>query len=228
AKENNAYPGVKMHRTVSLVNDKKLDKPVVVDVYRVESKDDHQYDLPFYFMGHFIDANFDYTPYTSQLQKMGDKNGYQHLWKIAEGKPGGNMHFTWLNGERFYSVISNTDENSEVIFTMIGASDPKFNLRNDQGFIIRRKGSSITFVNILQPHGIFNPTQEFTIDSYPSIEKIDVLRSDDNYTIVNISGKKNIDWTLAICNNNPEKNIKHEVTIENKIYKWTGPVQIIK
>ena len=40
--------GVSMRRTIALVTDERFSKPVVIDVFRVESDSTHTYDLPFY------------------------------------------------------------------------------------------------------------------------------------------------------------------------------------
>lgn len=228
AKENNAFDGVKMHRTIAMINENELSRPVLVDVYRVQSETEHIYDLPFYYMGHFIYSNYDYTPFTTKLEPFGEANGYQHLWKTAEANPEGTAEFTWWNGTRFYSIVSNPDKNHEVYFTMIGSADPNFNLRNDHGMMIRGKGNNFTYVNIIEPHGEFNPTKEFTKDSYSNFKEIKVLRSDDDYSIISIIGKQNINWIFAVSNNNADKSQQHSIEIESQKIEWTGPVALIK
>ncbi|GJQ62383.1 MAG: hypothetical protein SCALA702_14360 [Melioribacteraceae bacterium] len=228
AKENNAYKGVKMHRTIVMVNDEILLKPALIDVYRVESEKEHTYDMPFYYKGHFIYSNYEYTPFTDQLNKMGKANGYQHLWKTAEAEPKETGIFTWWNGNRFYSIVSNTDEKSKVFFTMIGAEDPDFNLRNDPGMMRRRVDDNFTFVNIVEPHGIFDPTKEFTKDSYSTFEELNVLKSDEDYSVVEIKGKKDIDWVLCIANSDPGNDTSHSVSIGENVFTWTGPLFLLK
>jgi len=228
AKENNAYEGVKMHRTIVMVNDESLLKPALIDVYRVNSDKKHTYDLPFYYQGHFIYSNYEYTPFTKQITQLGKANGYQHLWKTAEAEPNGTSVFTWWNGTRFYSIVSNTDDKSKVYFTRVGAEDPNFNLRNDPGMMLRREDDNFTFVNIVEPHGLFDPTKEVTKDSYSTFEEIKVLRSDENYSVITISGKKDINWVLLTANNNADKTAKHKITVDGKEFSWTGPVFLIK
>ncbi|MBU0476257.1 MAG: heparinase II/III family protein [Bacteroidetes bacterium] len=228
AKENKAYSGVNMQRTMVMVNDEKFIKPIIIDVFKVKSESEHIYDLPFYYLGHFVAANFEYTPATSTKSLMGEANGYQHLWKDAYATVKSTSQFTWLQGTRFYTVTTNTDDGDNIYFTQIGGTDPNFNLRNEHGFIIRKNGKQKTFASIIEPHGEFNPVMEFTKDSYPSIENISVIYDEDDYTIVKISGKNKIDWTLMLANNNSDKKSIHEINVANEKYKWTGPVQIIK
>jgi hypothetical protein len=228
AKENNAYKGVNMHRTMVLLNDEVLMKPVVVDVYRIESDKRHTYDMPFYYMGHFIAANFDYKNFTDRRGLMGTDAGYQHLWKDAEADVSVTSQLTWWNGERFYTITTNTGNGDKVFFTQIGGSDPEFNLRNDQGFMIRAKGKNHIFASILEPHGRFNPTLEYTKNSHSTFTDIKVVSSDNQYTIVNIKGGDQLDWNLIISNFNPDEDAEHSVKIGENTVSWNGPITIMK
>ena len=224
-----AYDGVMMHRTLLMVNDPGLLRPVVIDVFRVKSEKEHQYDLPFYYMGHFISTTYDYNPFTTLRKPLGSKNGYQHLWLTAEGKANNTSSFTWLNGERYYSITSNTDKNTQILFTEIGANDPNFNLRNDPGIMFRVKDDNYTFVNIIEPHGDFNPTLEYSFNSYPAFEEINVLQSDEKYTIVSIKGKNNLSWKILICNDNDDEKANHKIKLDNGAdLNWIGPIAIQK
>ena len=85
ANENNAYPGTTFQRTLALIEEDGFEKPFLLDIIQLDSKTPNQYDLPFYYFGQIISANFKYeTP--KSLEPLGKANGYQHLWK--EGKRG--------------------------------------------------------------------------------------------------------------------------------------------
>ncbi len=228
AKENNAYPGVHMQRTMALINDKKLYRPLVLDVFKIQSDEVHTYDLPYYYMGHLIDMNFKYEAYTTERHIMGEQYGYQHLWNQAEAVVDSQLIITWLNGKRFYSLISNTSKGSEVYLTEIGGTDPNFNLRNDHGIMIRVKNKNYVFASIIEPHGIFDPIKEFTVDPYSTIKKISVIYDSDEYTAINVKGKKNIDWVVIIVNQNANPNAMHNLNIKGKIYNWKGPFYLVK
>ncbi len=227
AKEKNAY-NIEMQRTLCLIKDSLLSKPIILDVFNLISDEEHEYDLPFYYKGHFLSVNFEYEAFTKTRKVLGNKNGYQHLWKEAFGKPNGIMQFTWINGNRFYSITSNTDTSSEVYFTRIGASDPNFNLRNETGLIIRQKTKSYCFANIIEPHGSFDPIKEKTSGAYSNFEEIKVLESNLDYTVVNIAGKQNINWMVFISNSDPSSESIHSIEINNNSYNWAGPVAIKK
>jgi len=228
AKDEHACTGVKMHRTMILVNDKRLLRPAVIDVFKINSDAEHQYDLPYYYMGHLIYANFEYTPAVKVRTVLGEKNGYQHLWKTAEGKSKGSSVVTWLNKERYYSIISNTDSLTEILFAQTGANDPNFNLRNDEAVIFRRNDKDHIFVNVIEPHGDFNPTLEYSFNSYSTFEKVDILIENNSFTVVELNGKNNLRWKLFIVNDDPSQDTEHNLIINGKRYEWTGPIYLVK
>lgn len=235
AKENNAYEGVRMHRTMVMVNDEKITRPVILDVYRIDSEQEHVYDLPFYYMGHFVYSGIKYEPFIKQRTVMGESEGYEHLWNEAVIQPdtskqnskGSTAQFTWWNGERFYSITSKA-EDTKIYFIRTGASDPEFNLRSDPGLMLRKKAKNHIFVNIIEPHGVFDPTLEYTFGSYSNFKDINVAFSDDEYTIINITGENSINWDLMIANKDSEENNTHTHKSGNKNYTWKGPVAINK
>jgi len=128
AKENNAYPGTNMHRTMAVIQSPVSEQPLVVDIFKLSFEKQNKYDLPYYYLGQIIEANFEYNS-PEILEKLGANNGYQHLWKEGIGsneKP--NTKFTWLADNKFYTLTSITDKNDSLIFARLGATDPLFNL----------------------------------------------------------------------------------------------------
>lgn len=228
AVDKDAYPGVKMQRTMILVNDKNLYRPAVIDIFKVLSEKVHQYDLPFYYMGHFISSSFQYNPFTSERNLLGKKNGYQHLWKEAEGITKDGFIVTWLNKNRFYSLINSADSTANIIFTRIGGSDPNFNLRNEPGILIRKNARNYTFATVIEPHGVFDPTLEFTKDAYSTIQKVSVVYDSDEYTVVKINGNRGINWTLMLSNIDSDRNKEHVIESGETKYKWQGPIFLQK
>ncbi|MBU1098917.1 MAG: heparinase II/III family protein [Bacteroidetes bacterium] len=227
AKEVNAYNGVEYQRTMVMVSDESLIKPIILDVLKIDSDSKHQYDLPFYYKGHLVDSNIDYDAFTTEQKTLGKSNGYEHLWVEAKGKGKDISQITWLSKERFYSITTNSDSETDVYYTRIGAGDPHFNLRNDPGYMLRKNAGNHVFVSVIEPHGIFNPTSEFTGGSKSRISSIKVLYNDNEYTAAHIVGNE-LDWILIISNNNNEANAKHSLTIADRSYEWLGPITLIK
>ena len=78
AKDNNAYPDSEMHRTLVLVKDEAFRHPILVDLFKVSTPEESQFDLPVWFQGHLLLANFDYKSEKTSLNTLGDGHGYQH------------------------------------------------------------------------------------------------------------------------------------------------------
>lgn len=209
---DSAYEGVSLKRTMALIklpnqHKSELEQSLVVDVFDVKSNEKHQYDLPVHYKGHLINTNFALDTRLTSLPVLGRKNGYQHLWLKAQAQPkAGLSQITWLNTNgRFYTHSSIMDGNSSLIFTQIGANDPLFNLRNENAFINRNTESKKhTFVSILEPHGEYNPSKEFTVDAVSKIEKLSHQKY-ENIDVVEIKFFDDKRYLLAF---NAAKNIQ--------------------
>ncbi|MBI5475088.1 MAG: alginate lyase family protein [Ignavibacteriae bacterium] len=215
------YLGVEMQRTVALVNDNSFKKPVIIDVFRVVSDKVRQLDLPFYYLGHLITTNVKYTANDKQRTTLGKSNGYQHLWLEGEGKASGPVKVTWLNGSRYYSVVSSADSSTSVLFTRIGAGDPNFNLRNEPAFMLREKAASHVFASVIETHGSFDGVTELALGSSGRIDAVSVLASNAEASVIEISGK-DVRWILMIANGPSSGTAKHTMSINGAEYSWTG------
>jgi len=221
-KDTTAYNGVAMQRTLAMVQPEGIEKPFLIDVYRISSKEQHQYDYSFYYLGSLIETNIKYTA-SPQMYPFGKKDGYEYLWVKAKGTAStDNSLFTLFNEHNFYTIITTTSNNAEVFFTEIGANDPEFSLRNEPGITIRENGSDHVFASVIEPHGSFSATSEASKDSYGSFVKIEVLGSNDEATVVVLTNKKNEKWLLEINNGKASATDAHTVTFDGKSYSWTG------
>lgn len=179
---NTAYSGVELQRTLALVKLKELEQSIAIDIFNVVAQGVHQFDLPLHYQGQLIDTNFDLQANTSQLSALGNQNGYQHLWQRGQATPQqGLAKVSWLNSNgRFYTQSSLVNGEESFLFTQIGANDPNFNLRNEQGFIRRVKDKKQhQFVSILEPHGEYNPSKEYTLDANSKVSGIDLKQQGD-------------------------------------------------
>ncbi|WP_252728274.1 heparinase II/III family protein [Alteromonas sp. C1M14] len=170
-----AYADVMLSRTVALVNLPELNTTVALDVFDVKSKDNHQFDLPLHYKGQLIETNFDLRAYTDQISALGKQFGYQHLWLKGKATPEkGLAKVSWLNENgRFYTQTSLVDGDEAFLFTQIGANDPNFNLRNENGFIRRvTDANEHTYISVLEPHGEYNPSKEYTLDATSKVTEL--------------------------------------------------------
>lgn len=226
AKEEKAYNNVQLQRNLymlQLPDGKKL----MADIFNITAADGHQYDLPFQYSGQFISTSFKYNSFTTKQETLGNKNGYQFLWKEAEASvKNSTVSFTFLNNKSYYTISSLIQDSAKIYFTRSGANDPNFNVRREPAFIVRKNGASQTFINVIEIHGRYDPVNEFSSNAYTSVKQIQLLRHDAAYTaaIVTIGEKKLL---IAQCNNQFEKKYNHSITVENNKIEWSGPFLIL-
>lgn len=225
AKEDNAYTDVDLHRTLYLLqlpNGKRF----VVDLFRTLSDKNHQYDLPFQYGGQVINTSFKYKPSGGTQKALGEKNGYQFLWKEAEADVKDTLaQFTFLNGRTYYTVSSMIEGDAKLLFARAGANDPAFNLRREPSYIIRKTGAAPTFANVMEIHGKFDPVAEFSTSSYPSVSSIQLKRNDAEYTVVKVRMGSDV-LTIGQSNKEFAKDKKHSVRLTDVTLSWTGPFTV--
>ena len=219
-----AYPDVMLERTVALVNLTELNRSVAVDIFSVTSDSPHQLDLPLHYQGQLIDTNFELKGNTSNLSALGTKNGYQHLWLKGSSTPkAGLAKVTWLNDNgRFYTQTSLTQGNEEFLFTQIGANDPNFNLRNEHGFIRRIENTSEhRFVSVLEPHGEYNPSKEYTLNAVSQLTALQYSQQ-GSLTLIELT-VEGLDYLVAIDSSNQAADDESQTfSYLNTSYTLTG------
>ncbi|TPN82244.1 alginate lyase family protein [Aquimarina algicola] len=230
AKESNAYPNTKLHRTLVLFEDEEFEEPLLIDVMQFTSKNIHQYDLPLYYHGQIIDFNFENTT-PPKLLPLGTKNGYQHLW--LEGRANlknKTAQVTWLNKNKFYTFSTLANEGDQCLFTRIGANDPKFNLRKDPGFVIRKSNvKSGYFISTIESHGSYSSVSETAKNAFSNILKIEnIVVKDPNYMGWSITTKRGNVHTFILCISNNKKDVSHSINLNSSLINWLGPYYYIK
>ena len=224
AKETNAYKGIEMHRTMALLKDNSFQNPIVIDVFRINAETYNQYDLPLWFQGHLLSANFKYESNDKTLNLLGGNAGYQHLWKEAQGHTKDeNAQITWFKNGQIYSMTAAVSNQDELIFGRLGANDPKFNLRHDPCLIIRKKGAKdAIFVSVIEAHGTYSPVDEVPHHPYGNMKSVELLSNSDKYTAVKWTTHEGKSWTLIIANQDNSSKSKHRLKIEKETFKWQG------
>ena len=183
--------------------------------------------MPFQYLGTVINTSFKYQSFTTNQTTLGTKNGYQFLWKEAEAKALKPLtQFTFLNNKTYYTISSITDDSTKLFFTRLGANDSNFNLRRDPAYIIRKIGANKTFVNVIEIHGNYDTNNEISVDAYPNVENILLLRDDANYLVAKIVVNGKI-LMVAQSNNSNSKNTAHKITINGAEINWLGPFTVI-
>lgn len=236
AKEVNAYSDATMHRTLVLLKDDNFRNPLLIDVFKVESENKNQYDLPTWFQGHLLSASFDYSTQTNRLTTLGNDHGYQHIWEEASGKSSGeSTQVTWFTHQasgggqkegRLFTLTTSANANDELIFARAGANDPSFNLRHDPVFIQRRKGGNSVFASVVESHGSYDPVSETPLSPFSSLKSVEVIHDSKEYTVVQILHDSKKTWMVAISNQDASEQSKHSIKVGKKIIEWTGPFSL--
>ncbi|WP_042244747.1 heparinase II/III domain-containing protein [Jejuia pallidilutea] len=223
AKEENAYPGTKLHRTMVIIKDSDYNNPYILDIMRVQTESSNQYDLPFYYLGHIMQTNFEYDKLKTP-QILGTSDGYQHLYKEAIATANGkHIKLNWLLNNTFYTYSAVTSNNDEIILARIGANDPEYNLRQEPTLILRKKNTKdAVFASIIESHGTYTPVSEMALNAYSNIKNIEVVYDTSAYTAIKIETKNNTSRVFIISNENNDKEAQHSLNINNKTYTWKG------
>ena len=233
AKEMHAYSDAKMHRTFVLLKDENFRNPILIDVFKVDSEQERQYDLPTWFQGHLISTNFDLVAQTEQLTTLGKKHGYQHIWKEANGMSDekGNQ-VTWFTHKgdgggqvrgKIFTITTSSEADDELMFGRLGANDPNFNLRHDPVFIQRRKTTSTVFASVIESHGTYDPVSEIPLNPFSELKSVEVIHDSKDYTVVQISHQKGKTWTLALANQDASEKKSHQLNLRGQAFNWQGP-----
>ncbi|MCK7598146.1 heparinase II/III family protein [Microbulbifer sp. CAU 1566] len=231
AEINSAYPGVSLKRTLALVNNPESGNSFAIDVFDVESTKKHQLDLPLHYNGQLVDTSFKLQGFTDSLKALGTNNGFQHLWLKARGKPeSGLAQVTWLNDNgRFYTQSSLVDGETELLFTELGANDPNFNLRSEKGFITRRDGvKTHTFVSVLEPHGEYNPSREFTLEAESQVQALQHRQAGD-LELIAIGMKDGATQLLAYNrSSNVPEDLENIFEYDGRQYQFSGRAKLFQ
>ena len=222
ARADTYYEGAGMQRTMLLLEDDRLPYPVVVDLYRLSSDDQHQYDYPLHYSGQNIVSNLTFTTRTGHLQPLGEDHGYEHIWHTASASSDSTVRFTWLSGHRYYSVITAPHPDTQVLLGRTGANDPNFNLRSDPVLIIRRRASDHLFASVIQAHGYFNEAQERSDQARPSITDVRVVGHSAEASIVEVFGQEGLFWRIMVANGPADEGTVRNVAFGDQSYTWTG------
>ena len=183
--EENAYPGVRMHRTLVYADIPFLQCPLIMDVLKADSRQEHRYDYPVHYNGQMISLTVPYEKALTEMRPLGTADGYRHLWVEARAAGGdGKTTYTWMTGDRMYSLSVNTTPSTELYLARIGADDPDFNLRPDPVYIVRENGvRSRTFVSCLETHGKYDLQVEQSANLVHSCESVATLLDTAEYTV---------------------------------------------
>jgi hypothetical protein len=216
------YPGVGMQRTMLLVRDRRLPYPVAVDLYKLRSAAEHAYDYPVHFRGQLVATNVKYEANTGRLEPMGEKHGYQHIWKEARGTTDSTVRLTWVDGNRYYTVTTAGAPGTEVLLGRTGANDPNFNLIVEPMMLVRRRAGDHLFASVIEPHGYWSEAQERSEQARPRLTGVRVLAATPEGSVVEVTGDSGIRWTVMVSNAPASPTTARRITANGQTWEWTG------
>jgi hypothetical protein len=157
------------------------------------------------------------------LQPLGAENGYQHLWERASARvdAGGLFQLTFLNENRFYTHSTLVTSPTEFLFAETGANDPDFNLRHEQALIQRvREAGAQVFVSVLEPHGEYNGSREYTTESASAVASIE-RASQGSLEAIRITTRGGAVATVAFAFD-ADPASRHKIELDGETLEWTG------
>ncbi|MDR9831488.1 heparinase II/III family protein [Vibrio sp. FNV 38] len=217
------YEGTEMQRSILLADLPEFEKPLVIDIYRIQSEQENQYDLPVHYTGQIIRTDFEYQT-QSTLKPVGESDGYQHLWNLGSGKVEGSSLVSWLVNNSYYSLVTSAQAaDSEVIFARLGANDHDFNLRSEPAMIMRQSGKDHVFASVLETHGYFNEEFEQSVNARGLVESVTVVGDNEIGTVVRLATTTGNTYHYAISNQNEDKQAgTHTVEFGGETFTWEG------
>ena len=222
ARIDDAYPDTQMLRTLALLPVAGLSEPLVVDLLRVHSEGQHQYDLPLHYRGQImrVGAELDSNPQSRPV--LGADHGYQHLWVDATARPSAEQAFlTWIHGSRFYTWRWIPQPGAELILAESGANDPHFNLRRQPALIQRVSAASDTvFAGVLEAHGRYDGASERTVASDSQISKIELNSSvgKDLFVVETLAAG----GVVLALSYDPNPQSEHALSYRGRTFNWRG------
>ncbi|WP_394132206.1 heparinase II/III family protein [Shewanella maritima] len=220
------YPGVDQQRSVLMFNIEGIAKPVVLDLFRLSSQQQHTYDYVMHHSGQIIRTDFEYQT-ESKLKPLGDKAGYQHLWNVASGKVEAGSLVSWLHGQSYYSMVSSAVAGSEVIFARTGANDPDFNLRSEPAIILRQQGKDHLFATVYETHGYFNEAIEASTDARGQVASVTVLTHNDEASAVALKLTCGKQVQVLVCNKaGVTQDTQTSISINGETITFSGAMHI--
>ena len=227
--EDNAYKGTSMHRSIYLINDEDLSSAVMLDLLQIKTEKPATIELPLWFVGQTMKSSFDCPKLSNELSLLGEKNGYQHIWKESSCNSNEDfIQFNWFNNNRFYTMSTVGEDGDEMIKGRLGANDPNYNLRPDPVLIHKRNNRShSTFVNVIEPHGRYDRSTEIPDKPYALITDVQKIYEDDHYLISSLSTSTHT-WTVMLSTSNNDEKKNHKINFEGKEYVWEGVTKIKK
>lgn len=223
AVDSNCYNNAILRRALALV--RTSEGNFVLDYFDILAEGKTVADYSCYYQGQLVNTTFKYDAFTSEKEKFGLSNGYQHLWLTASSslEPGnGFEQISFLNNDQFYTLSTMVNDETQIHFVRTGASDPDFNLRSEPGIIVSQPfNGAYSFFSVFEPHGSYDVVSEMVSDASSKLKSMNVLYREGDVAILEITTEKQIiHWMLSF--NQADSNKTHKIKTGNEWFEWKG------
>lgn len=133
---------------------------------------------------------------------------------------------SWLMGDSYYSMVTATNSDTELLFARIGANDPDFNLRNEPAFIIRDSNSNQLFASVFEQHGHFDESLEQSEQARTAVSHVQVLHQSTDANIVEIH-ESSLGRCLICHWKGNTAHGQHDIVINGETISWHGSVAVL-
>ena len=107
----------------------------------------------------------------------------------------------------------------------VGANDPNFNLKNEPGFMLRvNKTDGVSFASVIEPHGDYNPTVEYTLGSHSRVKSVSHFEGGASEYILIETKDGNVVGLALGAEANPAGT--HSVDVNGETISWTGAYKL--
>lgn len=158
------------------------------------------------------------------MTTLGERDGYQHIWVEAEGRntESSTSCYTWLVGDRFYSLSTATTPQTELRLVRVGANDPDFNLRSETAYVIRENGKrNHTFCSALESHGTYDLQVEQSANLTASCRGVEVLVDTPDCTVARFTFEGGHTVVLCVAYSGDASSV-HKVKAGKERFEWQG------
>ncbi len=152
------YPGVLLHRTLTLTNG------YVLDIFRAESEEYHRYDWIYNNFGTLVSISQPLSPWKGQL---GFTGGYEYITDVRTGRTDSPFEAAWQVEDRGGVRLKMAGAPRTEVITGKGPSRTKEEEPRIPVLIARRRAKNTVFLGVLEP-----------AFGQPKVEEIIELRSE--------------------------------------------------